>query len=83
MLFGMLPIGCGCSVLVFVVLCITVCPFWFCNHLEEEEGAGCFAFNFLRMSCYCKYSVTLPDGAVGRSAVCDCDISRSDSLTFL
>ena len=36
----------------FVLLCITLCPFWFCNHLEEEERAGCFAFIVLRMSCY-------------------------------
>ena len=27
---------------VFVLLCITLCPFWFCNHLEEEERTGCF-----------------------------------------
>ena len=25
---------------LFVLLCITLCPFKFCNHLEEEEGAG-------------------------------------------
>ena len=28
----------------FVLFCITVCPFKFCNHLEEEAKAGCFAF---------------------------------------
>ena len=71
----MLPIGCGGSVFVFVLLCITLCPFWFCNHLEEEERAGCFVFIVLRMPCYCKCSVTLSHGAVGWSAVCDCDIS--------
>ena len=27
------------------------------------------------MSCYCKCSVTLPHGALGLSAVCDCGIS--------
>ena len=27
LLFGVLPIGCGGSVLVFVLLCITLCPF--------------------------------------------------------
>ena len=26
------------------------------------------------MSCYCKYSVALPHGAIGWSAVCDRDI---------
>ena len=59
----------------FVLVCITLCPFWFCNHLEEEERAGCFAFDVLRMSCYCICSVALPYGAVGWSAVCDYDIS--------
>ena len=28
--------------LVFVLLCITLCPFQFCNHLDEEDRAGCF-----------------------------------------
>ena len=43
-LFGVLPIGSGGSMFVFVLLCITLCPFRFCNHLEEEVRAGCFAF---------------------------------------
>ena len=60
---------------VFVLLCVTLCPFKFCNHFEEEERFGCFAFIVLRMSCYCKCSVTLPRGTVGWSAVCDCGIS--------
>ena len=38
-----LPIVCGSSVFVFVLLCNTLCPFLFCNNLEEEENAGCFA----------------------------------------
>ena len=33
---------------VFVLLCNTLCPFWFCNHLEEEEKASCFAIIVLR-----------------------------------
>ena len=45
------------------------------NHLDEEERAGCFAFIVFWMSCYCKYPVALPHGAVGWSAVCDCGIS--------
>ena len=45
---------------VFVLLCITFCPFKFYNHLEEEERVGCFAFIVSRM---------------GWSAVCDCGIS--------
>ena len=32
------------------------------------------------MSCYCKYPVALPHGAVGWSAVCDCGITLSYSL---
>ena len=28
---------------VLVLLCIALCPFLFCNHLEQEEKAGCFA----------------------------------------
>ena len=43
LLFNVLPIVCGRSVLVFVLLCFTLCALEFCNHLEEEEKAGCFA----------------------------------------
>ena len=71
----MLPIGYGGSVFVFVLLRITLCPFQFCNHLEEEERVGCFGFIVLRMSCYCLCSLTLFRGTVGWSAVCDCGIS--------
>ena len=60
-LFGVLPIGCGGSVFVFVLLYIAFFPFWFCNH----QRAGCLAFIVLWMSCYSKCSVTLPHGAVG------------------
>ena len=38
-------------------------------------GAGCFAIIILQMCCCCGYSVALPRGAVGWSAVCDCGIS--------
>ena len=68
--------------LVFVLVCITLCPFQFCNHLDEEERAACLGFIVFRMSCCCKCSVTLPYSAVGCSVVCNCDISRSYSLTF-
>ena len=37
---------------VFVLLYITLFPFYFCNHLEEEEKAGCFAVIVLQMYCY-------------------------------
>ena len=59
------------SVFVFVLLCITLCPFWFCNRLEEEEKAGCFAIIVLHMYCKYKCSVALPHGVVGLSTVCD------------
>ena len=47
----------------------------FCNHLEEEAKAGCFAFTALRIRCYCKCFVALPHSAVNWYAVCDCGIS--------
>ena len=52
---------------VFVLLCITLCPFYLSNRLEEEEKAGCFAINVLQMYCYYKCSLTLPHGVVGWS----------------
>ena len=75
LLFYLPPIVCGGSMLVFVFVCITLCPFYFCNHLEEEERAGCFGFIVFWMSCYCKCPIALPHGAVGWSAVCNCGIS--------
>ena len=39
--------------------------------MRKRELVAKFFFVF-RMSCYCKCSVALPDGAVGRSAVCEC-----------
>ena len=56
---------------VFVLLCITLCPFWFYNHLEEEEKAGCFAIIVFQMYYYYKCYEAIPDDAVGWSAVCD------------
>ena len=41
-LFNVLPIVCGCFVLVLVLVYITLNPFLFCNHLQEEERGGCF-----------------------------------------
>ena len=38
--------------LVFVLVCITLCPFEICNHLYEEERVGCSALLFFLMSCY-------------------------------
>ena len=55
--------------------CSCYVSFLFYNRLDEEERAGCFAFIFFLMSCYCKCSVAFPHGAVGWSAICDCGIS--------
>ena len=75
MYFNVPPIVCGSSVFVFGLLCIALCPFYFYNHLEEEEKAGCFALVVLQMYCYYECSVAHPHGAVGWSVVCDCGIS--------
>ena len=32
----------GVLCLVFDLLCITLCPLYFCNHIDEVERAGCF-----------------------------------------
>ena len=61
----------GCSVFVFVLVCITLCPFSCSNHLEEED----FVFIVSHMSCHFICSVALPHGAMGWSAVCDRGIS--------
>ena len=37
LMFLPLPVGVLC--LVCVLLCITLCYFWLCNHLNEEERA--------------------------------------------
>ena len=62
----------------YVLLYVTLCLFQFCNHLDEEERAGCFAWFVFLVSHY--YCVTLPCGDMGLSAVCDCGISGSYSL---
>ena len=41
----------------------------------KRQKSGFFAIIVLQMYCYYKCSVTLPHGAVGWSAVCDCGIS--------
>ena len=43
LLFYVPHIVCGDYVLVFVLLCITTCLFYFFNHLDEEESVRCFA----------------------------------------
>ena len=54
-------------------MCVTLCPFKFCNHLDGEERVSCFA-KFVFM-VYRDCFVALPRGAIGLSAVCDCGIS--------
>ena len=39
------------SVLVFVLLCIYLCSFYFCLHLDEEENDSCFALIVFLVSC--------------------------------
>ena len=62
-----------------VCVCLCFVKHYFASilvlQLEEEEKAGCFAIIFLQMYCYYKFSVALPDVAVGWSAACDCGIS--------
>ena len=60
LLFNVLLIVCGSSVVVFALSCITLGPFQFCNHLEEKEKAGCFDIIVLQMHCYYKRSMALP-----------------------
>ena len=30
--------------MIYVLLYVTLCPFKYCNHLDGEERAGCFAY---------------------------------------
>ena len=69
--------------LVFVSVCISLTPFYFCNHFDEKERAGCFAFIVFLMSCYCQWYVALPRGAIGLSTVCDRGISWSYSFFLI
>ena len=62
---------CGVSVLVLVLICIILCPFYLYNRLDEKERCGCFAFIVFWMSYYCKCLVALLHCAKGWSAVCD------------
>ena len=39
-LYNVPPIACTVSVFGQILLCITKCPFWFCNRRDEEERAG-------------------------------------------
>ena len=55
----------------------------FCNHLAWEDRADFLTLILvvlLLSSCWC--SVSTPHGSLGWSAVCDCHISLSYSLTL-
>ena len=45
------------------LMCVTLCPLWFCNHLDGEERASCFALFVLLVSRNC--CVALPHDATG------------------
>ena len=44
------------------------------QHLNDTQAHRHLRFIVLRMSSYCKCSVTFPHCALGWSAVCDCGI---------
>ena len=72
LLFGVLPIGCGDSVYVFVLLYILFYCLFFLVLESSRRGRErwVLCFNCLtQMSCYCKCSVTIPHGAVGWSVI--------------
>ena len=63
------PMFCPCFVIHYFV------SVEFCDHLDGEERAGCFAFTVCLVSFDSQCSVGLPHGTVGWSAVCDCGYS--------
>ena len=61
---------CNCSIFCYI------CPFLFCDHHEGEKRE---MDALLSLSSWC---LMLSLSAMGLSAVCDCDISQSYSLTI-
>ena len=61
---------CNCSMCCCALVCV---QYKFCNYLNGEERAGCFALFVFPVSLDC--CVGLPCSATGLSAVCDCGIS--------
>ena len=49
--------------MLYVLLCVALCPFKYCNHLDEEERAGCFAWFVFLVSR--GGWAALPRGAMG------------------
>ena len=70
----------------YVLLCITLCPFKFCNHelvALLSLSSWCIMIVVLLFLVYYDCCVALPRGAIGLSAVYDCNISWSYSLFFV
>ena len=79
-LFSVALIVCGgfCVISImlgpgFVILYFV--SFWFCNHIDGEDRAGCFTLIVFLMFCDSQCSVAIPNGTMGWSAVCDCGTS--------
>ena len=50
-----------CVVFFLVLLCGELCPFYFCNHFDGKEKAGCcFTLIVFLVSCDCRFPVALP-----------------------
>ena len=60
----------------FVLLCIIVFPFKFCNHPDEKDRVGCFNLIVSLISCDRLFSVALPHGDVCWSVECNCGTSQ-------
>ena len=63
--------------LVFVLVCITLYPFYFLqlSSRGRESWLLCFYLIVFWMFCYCKCLVAFLHGALGWSAVYDCGIA--------
>ena len=65
---------CQCLVMLYLVYNVL-------NHLDEEERSGCFTLTIYLLTFSYKCSVSLPYSAVSWSALSDCGIFWSYSLT--
>ena len=74
LLFNVLPIVYGSSFFVFVYYAL-LCVYSSFAIILKRGKAGCFPIIVLQMSCYCQFSVALPNSVMGWLAVCDCGIS--------
>ena len=72
-------------VLLFLIHCLLL-PSLFCRVLclvlQSSRWGRERRFHYILMYFDCLFSVSLPQGAVGWSTVCDCGISWLYSLTF-